>query len=148
TGVPKGVMLSHSALLARMYRAPADVPPPGSCMTIMKTAMSHSPFIGDIFSPLFHGCYFAIARTGGQQDVAYLGQLILKHRVSRIGMTSSLLRALLDWPRAAECRSLEAVYVGGEAVSEELRQRFHSLFPNARFVVTYGTSETGHAMAC
>src|SRR5207237_9368271 len=100
TGVPKGIILSHRAIAARMFRADPDVPPAGHCMAIMKTAISHSPFIGEMFATLLHGCYFTIARPGGQQDVSYIGRLIIKHRVSHIAMTSAVLRAFLDWPVA------------------------------------------------
>ncbi len=147
TGLPKGVMLSHAAVAARMVRPEAEIPTAGSCMTILKTAISHSPFLGEMFTPLLHGCYFAIARPGGYQDTPYLGGLMQEHQVSHIAMTSSVLRTFLEWPGAAGCRALTAVYVGGEAVTEELRKRFHERFPAAKFFVTYGTSESGHMLS-
>ena len=77
TGVPKGVMVSHATIAARMFRPESDVPEAGSCMSIMKTPISNSPFLGEMFAPLLHGCYFAIARPDGHQDVAYLAKLIM-----------------------------------------------------------------------
>ena len=116
-------------------------------MAIMKTPIGNSPFLGEMFAPLLHGCYFAMARPDGHQDIAYLGSLIATHGVTHIAMTSAVLRAFLEWPDAAQCRSLRAVQCGGDVVSDELRARFLAFFPDARFVVTYGTTESGHALS-
>ena len=124
TGTPKGVMVSHATVAARMFRPEGEVPGPGSCMAIMKTPISNSPFLGEMFAPLLHGCYFVIARPDGHQDIPYLGELITTHGVTHIAMTSALLRAFLDWPDAAQCQSLKAVQCGGDVVSDELRNRF------------------------
>ena len=148
TGVPKGVMISHATVAARMFRAECDVPERGNCMAIMKTPIGNSPFLGEMFSPLLHGCYFVIARPDGHQDIPYLGSLIMHHGVSHIAMPSSVLRALVDWPQAARCTSVKAVYCGGEAVSDELRDRCFESFAGARCVVTYGTTEAGHQLSC
>ncbi len=148
TGAPKGVMVSHATIAARMFRPESDLPDAGSCMAIMKTPISNSPFIGEMFAPLLHGCHFAIARPEGHQDVPYLGSLIRTHGVTHIAMTSAMLRAFLDWPESAQCQSLEAVQCGGDVVSDELRGRFLARFPKARFSVTYGTTESGHALSC
>jgi amino acid adenylation domain-containing protein len=147
TGVPKGVMLPHKAVAARMWRPEDEIAPLGHCMTILKTAISHSPFLGEMFTPLLHSCYFAIARPGGYQDVSYLGDLINQHHITHIAMTSSVLRTFVEWPGSADCRSLKAVYCGGELVTDELRQKFHDRFRDARFYVTYGTSEAGHVLS-
>ena len=116
-------------------------------MAIMKTPIGNSPFLGEMFAPLLHGCYFAMARPDGHQDIAYLGSLIATHGVTHIAMTSAVLRAFLEWPDASQCRSLRAVQCGGDVVSDELRARFLAFFPDARFVVTYGTTESGHALS-
>jgi amino acid adenylation domain-containing protein len=148
TGVPKGVMVSHATVAARMFREEADLPDEGRCLAILKTPIGNSPFLGEIFAPLLHGCYFVIARPGGNQDIPYLGSLIIEHGVTHIAMTSAVLRAFLEWPEAARCRSLKAVYCGGEVVSDGLRDRFRECFGEARCVVTYGTTEAGHSLTC
>lgn len=148
TGKPKGVMISHATIAARMFRPDCEVPPPGTCMAIVKTAISHSPFLGETLAPLLHGCYFAIARPGGHQDISYLGKLIIDHALPYIAMTSTILRAFLDWPGASQCRSLKGVYCGGEAVTDDLRQRFFKCLGQTQLLVSYGTSEGGHKLTC
>jgi amino acid adenylation domain-containing protein len=148
TGAPKGVMVSHATVAARMVRQDSDVADPGTCMAIMKTPISNSPFLGEMFAPLLHGCYFVIARPDGHQDIPYLAKLIVDHSVTHIAMTSTVLRAFLEWPGAADCRTLKSIHCGGEAVTDDLRRRFFECFPNARLVVTYGTTESGHKLSC
>ena len=105
TGVPKGVMVSHATIAARMFRPESDVPDAGSCMAIMKTPISNSPFLGEMFAPLLHGCYVAIARPDGHQDVPYLAKLILTHGVTQIAMTSAMLAPFSICPMLHSARA-------------------------------------------
>ena len=147
TGTPKGLMVTHAIAAARMFRQESQTPPPGSCMVIMKTSIGHSPFLGELFAPLLHGCYFAVARPQAYEDVEYLGSLVARHRVTRLIMTPAALRAFLDWPEAGSCDSLTRIFCGGEAVADDLRERVFERFPRARFFIGYGTTETGHALS-
>ena len=147
TGSPKAVMLSHATVAARMVRPESEIPEPAACMAILKTPIGNSPALGEMFAPLLHGCYFAIAGPDGHHDVAVLGSLMIEHGVAHVAMTSTLLRAFLEWPDVARCRRLAAISCGGESVTEDLRRRFAERFPQARFVVSYGTTEAGHCLS-
>jgi amino acid adenylation domain-containing protein len=147
TGTPKGVTISHSAVVARMFRPESDRPSAGSCMAIMKTPMSNSPFLGEMFAPLLYGCYFVIARPGGHQDLPYLANLIADYGVTHISMTTSVLQAFVECADPALLRSLRTIYCGGEVVAEDLRRRLAERLEAVRLVVTYGTTEAGHALS-
>ena len=146
TGVPKGVMVSHATVAASMFRTESDVPEAGSCMAIMKTPISNSPFLGEMFAPLLHGCYFAIARPDGHQDIPYLGQPDHDPRrhahCDDVGRAASLSRV------ARVRRGVKACGLSNVAATLFRRNcagRFLECFRQARFSVTYGTTESGHA---
>lgn len=148
TGVPKGVLVSHAAAAARLFRPEADLPPAGSCLSILKTSIGLSPFLGDLFAPLLHACHFVIAQPGRHQDVSYLGELIRRHSVRTLALPATLLRAFLEWPGASSCRSLDVVFCGGESVTEDLRARFFGVFDAVRLIIGYGTTESGPLTVC
>ncbi|WP_238009491.1 amino acid adenylation domain-containing protein [Dactylosporangium sp. AC04546] len=125
TGVPKGAMICHRAIAARLLWqrrmlgfGPGDA-------ALFKAPFSFDISLNEIFLPLVTGATLVIARPGGERDVEYLLDLITRHRVSFTYLVASMLDMLLQLPGIdAVTGSLKHVWCGGEALTPELFARF------------------------
>ena len=140
TGRPKGVMGTHrshaTGLLWLQHSAgltPKD-------RHLMKASVTFSPFLRELFSPLFIGGTVIMARPGGEQDTAYLVRLIAEHFVTVISFVPSALKVFLQEPNIERCQSLRHVISGGEAATIELQEQFFASL-EADWHLYYGASE-------
>ena len=142
SGRPKGVMVHHRGIANHMCWLRAQHPMDTSDVLIQKTPFSFDASIWDFFSALICGARLLIAAPGRQFDVDYLLDLIMRGGVTRLKLVPTLLRAMLEHPRFAECTCLRAVFSGGEALSHELAQRFFEVLPGTVLYNHYGPTET------
>ncbi|PMQ04698.1 Tyrocidine synthase 3 [Dyella sp. AD56] len=142
SGRPKGVMVHHRGIANHMCWLRQQYPMDVSDVLIQKTPFSFDASIWDFFSALICGARLLMAAPGRHFDVDYLTSLIISGGVTRLKLVPTLLRALLEHPRFAECTSLRAVFSGGEALSHELAQRFFSVLPGTTLYNHYGPTET------
>ena len=131
TGLPKGAPNTHRAIrnrllwMQRRYRLDA------SDRVLQKTTTSFDVSVWELFWPLVAGARLVLARPGGQQDPAYLLELIREQEVTTLHFVPPMLRAFLAEPGVAGARSLRRVIVSGEALPPDLVQRFHAVFAAA-----------------
>ena len=123
TGVPKGVMGTHRVHVSRLLWLHDALRLTAGDRHVLKASVSFSPFLRELFSPLFVGGISVIARPGGQLDTAYLAQLVVDQTISVISFVPSALRAFLEQPGISRCHSLRHVISGGEAATVELQER-------------------------
>lgn len=142
SGRPKGVMVHHGGIANHMCwlreRYPMDV----TDVLVQKTPFSFDASIWDFFSALICGARLLVAAPGRHFDVDYLTDLIIGGGATRLKVVPTLLRALLEHPRFAECTSLRAVFSGGEALPHELTRRFFTVLPGTPLYNHYGPTET------
>jgi amino acid adenylation domain-containing protein/non-ribosomal peptide synthase protein (TIGR01720 family)/FkbM family methyltransferase len=125
SGQPKGVMVSHRAIVNRLLWMQQELPLLASDRVLQKTAFSFDASIWEFFVPLMAGAQLELARPGGQQESGYLAAVIAERKITILQVVPTMLAVLLEEEGWERCESLRRVYCGGERFSEELRERFY-----------------------
>ncbi|WP_280716913.1 amino acid adenylation domain-containing protein [Kitasatospora sp. MAP5-34] len=148
TGRPKGVMIEHRSIVHQMrWLTTAYGLGPGSTV-LQKTPMSFDAAQWEILAPC-RGSRIVIGAPGVYRDPERLVDTIRRHGVTTLQCVPTLLRALLDTDRLAECASLTQVFCGGEALPRQLAAQFLATLPTCELVNLYGPTEcTINASAC
>ncbi|HEX7181707.1 MAG TPA: amino acid adenylation domain-containing protein, partial [Thermoanaerobaculia bacterium] len=140
TGLPKGVVVSHRAILNHMQWQ-QEIFPLGPGDTVLhKTPMSFDPSVCELFAPLWVGARLVLARPGGEKEPAYLVDQIRRHEVSALQVVPTLLRLLVAEPGLAHCRSLRRIYCGGELLPHELAEHLKQVW-GGDLINVYGPTE-------
>ena len=138
TGVPKGVAVTHGAVVNFLAGAAAVAPVgPGDRMLAV-TTVSFDIHVLELYLPLLAGAAVAVAGPGQAADPAVLAGLVVRDGVTVMQATPSLWQALLD----GHARALAGVRAlsGGEALPGALAA---GLAAGARDAVNlYGPTET------
>jgi len=128
TGRPKGVVVSHQAIVNRIAWAQHAFPLNADDRMLMKTPISFDVSVPEVFWPLTVGATLVIARPGGHREPRYLVDLIESERVTALHFVPSMLELFFD--EALDGResvdrlsSLTRVTVSGEALPQELADR-------------------------
>lgn len=148
TGLPKGVMLTHSNLVASVRQVGS-----GLRMTERDTTLAVAPFfhiMGFVVSlavPLASG---ATVLTMPRFDLAQFFALIERHRVTVLGVPPPVMAALVRHPLAAEhdLTSLELIVSGGAPLGADLQREEAARFPHATVGQAWGMTETTVGAPC
>ena len=141
TGQPKGVMISHRAIVNHMLWMQAEFPLGPDDRVFQKTVYGFDASVWELFSPLVAGARLVMARPDGHRDAAYMIGSAEAEGITVMQLVPSMLRVLLDEPRAGEWRGLRRMFCGGEALTYDLRRRFRERV-GALLVNLYGPTET------
>ena len=146
TGRPKGVLVSHQAIINRIewmqhaYRlGAADV-------VLQKTPCSFDVSVWEFFWPLMVGARLAMAEPDAHRDPDALMAAIARHGVTCLHFVPSMLAIFnahakaLHAPGRSACPSLRLVFCSGEALGKAPAQEF-SLYVDARLHNLYGPTE-------
>ncbi|GGZ02130.1 non-ribosomal peptide synthetase [Streptomyces avidinii] len=124
TGRPKAVVVEHAAIVNRLlwmqdrYRLGADD------RVLQKTPFGFDVSVWEFFWPLLTGAALVVAEPGGHKDPSYLTRVIQEESITTVHFVPSMLAAFVEDPQAGRCRSLRRVVCSGEALPEELKNRF------------------------
>jgi amino acid adenylation domain-containing protein len=140
TGLPKGVTVSHRAVVNRLRFAVAQDLLPGDRM-LQKTTFAFDVSLYEIFGPLLVGGLGVLVRPGGQQDPEHLLDVLLEQDITQLTLPVSLLSLLIETPRFALCTGLRFVITGAETVPEDLPERLFARL-KTRLLNRYGPTET------
>ena len=145
TGEPKGVMITHRAIVNHMRWMQEAYPLTPDDRVLQKTPAGFDASVWELFAPLLAGACLVLARPGGHRDPAYLAAELRAQRVTVLQVVPTLLRLLLDEPEFAAATELRRLFCGGEVFPPDLAARFTSLM-RAELVNLYGPTEaTIHA---
>ncbi|MEW2080158.1 amino acid adenylation domain-containing protein, partial [Streptomyces sp. NPDC013433] len=140
TGKPKGVVVSHAAIVNRLvwmqsaYRlTPADV-------VLQKTPATFDVSVWEFFWPLQVGATLVLAQPDGHRDPAYLRTVIAEYGVTTAHFVPSMLEVFLANQDMGAETSLRTVLASGEALPASLAQRLRVL-TGARLHNLYGPTE-------
>lgn len=141
TGAPKCIVTPHrgaanllSCDQAEYRLGPAD-------RLLQKAPFTFDASMWEVFWPLTSGATVVVAPPGGQRDPKYLARLMREEQITLVHFVPVMLRAFLAEPEAARCTSLRMVHCGGEAITPDLVERFHQVFPHAELHNQYGPAE-------
>ncbi|MBM7774388.1 amino acid adenylation domain-containing protein/non-ribosomal peptide synthase protein (TIGR01720 family) [Actinokineospora baliensis] len=141
TGTPKGAMILHKAIAARLLWQKEMLGFGLGDAALFKAPLGFDISINEIFLPLVTGGAVVVAAPGAERDVEYLLRLITDHRVSFTYLVASMLDMLLQLPGiTAVTDTLKHVWCGGEALTPELFDRFRRTL-GATMYHGYGPAE-------
>ena len=141
TGLPKGAMNSHRGICNRLLWMQEQYQLQRQDTVLQKTPFSFDVSVWEFFWPLLAGARLVLAEPGGHRDPRYLAELIEAEHVTVLHFVPSMLRAFLqqeDLQRT--CSSLRDVVCSGEALPQDLAERFFARLP-ARLHNLYGPTE-------
>ncbi|WP_020659187.1 amino acid adenylation domain-containing protein [Amycolatopsis benzoatilytica] len=140
TGRPKGVMVEHRSVLSQMrwMNFFGHVGP--HTTVLQKTPVSFDAAQWEILAPAVGGSV-VVGAPGIYRDPEALIDTVIRHQVTALQCVPTLLRALLDTERFADCTSLRRVFSGGEALSVPLAREFLRTMPGSSLVNLYGPTE-------
>lgn len=140
TGVPKGICVPHRAAVHsyhwRLTEYPYEKDDRVAC---------HVFFVWELMRPMLGNVPLYVIPDCIIYDSIRLADYIEKHRITRILFTPSLLQLILDTVPTEQLRtkfqSLRIVWLCGEVVTIELRNRFMNILPKCYLLNLYSVSE-------
>src|ERR1700761_8810503 len=141
TGAPKGALNTHGAVRNLLLWMQATYQLTSDDRVVHHTPMTFDASVAEIFWPLTVGARLVIAQPDGHRDPAYLVRTVIEQSITAVHFTPSTLRAFLAEPEVRNCVGLRTVTCGGEALSDELAQRFLATL-EAELWNEYGPAET------
>ena len=140
TGQPKGVLVPHRGIVNHTTWLGRALPLVDGDKVLLNTSLGFDASCFDIYAPLSAGMPLVLARPGGQQDPAYLVEMLITHGITRFHGVPALLQMMMEVSRFGECKRLRSVNLGGEDLSVGLQQRLFQLLP-VTLVNHYGLTE-------
>jgi len=141
TGHPKGVMLTHRAVVNHKLWNLRAVDFGANDRLLQKSSLSFDASVSEFFLPLLCGAAVHLAPPGLQRDLPALLQTVLRDGITHLTLAPSTARALVDDPALPACTSLRVIQFGGEPLDAALAAQFHAALPQARLMNFYGPSE-------
>jgi len=143
TGAPKGVILSHRAVLSRASRAAEDFQiNPNDTLSLIQS-IGVNAGIRDIFTALLNGASLSLYDIQNQ-GINRLGKWINKQNITHSYFVPTVWRIFNEVDREGYFPSVQIVRLGGEPVIQQdvtsLRKKFNK---ECYFINGYASTETG-----
>jgi len=147
TGAPKGVKISHRALINRIASMSRFLQVSKADVCLYKTSLCFDVHIWEFVLPLACGCSLVVYPQSDDIDLFSIAELITAEKVTIVGFVPSLLNMALDIESLVNNNALRAVLCGGEAWAPVLAKKFYSKLPDRKLYNSYGPTETTIAVA-
>lgn len=148
TGRPKGVVVSHGAIVNRILWMQAAYPLTAGDRILQKTPCGFDVSVWEFFWSCVTGAALVMAPPEAHRDPGALIELIEAHGITTIHFVPSMLALFLDavGERAAArpgpvCASLARIFASGEALSRPLARACRAALPGAELHNLYGPTE-------
>jgi amino acid adenylation domain-containing protein len=145
TGVPKGVVLSHRALVSGQRWLQRTFPLDRDDTQLLRTTAGVTNLVREVFWPVIAGARIALLPPGAHRDVEAHAAAIVRHRVTVLLVVPAMLRALLDTPRFRDCATLRHVFSSSDTMPGDLPARFAAAGLGATLHNLYGLTEALYA---
>jgi long-chain acyl-CoA synthetase len=142
TGRPKGVAITHAAVLANVDHVNYWLPYREGGVYLHAAPIFHIADFPFMFAaPAFGTCQVTIAKFNPQAFC----ETVQQERVTRTVLVPTMINLLTQFERLAEydLSSLVELGYGGSPIAPELIHRARQALPHVKLVQVYGLSETG-----
>lgn len=146
SGRPKGVLVSHSAIINRIEWMQHEYAMTAEDTVLQKTPCSFDVSVWEFFWPLMVGARLVMAEPEAHRDPQALVQTIEQFNVTCMHFVPSMLAIFTANAKAVYqqgqviCRSLKLVFCSGEALTKAAAQEFSRYF-DAQLHNLYGPTE-------
>ena len=146
TGRPKGVAVSHRAIVNRILWMQNEYPLGTDDAILQKTPCGFDVSVWEFFWSYLTGARLVMAPPDAHRDPAALVRLVEEHRVTTIHFVPSMLALFTSsvveahGPDSPVCTSLTRVFCSGEALGRGLSRAFAARF-GAELHNLYGPTE-------
>ncbi|AWJ86457.1 non-ribosomal peptide synthetase (plasmid) [Azospirillum sp. TSH58] len=153
TGRPKGVAVSHGAIVNRILWMQNEYPLGPDDAILQKTPCGFDVSVWEFFWSFLVGARLVMAPPEAHRDPAALVRLIEEHRITTIHFVPSMLALFTasviesHGPDAPMCTSLTRVFCSGEALGRSLSRAFADRF-GAALHNLYGPTEAAVDVTC
>ncbi|MDV8075437.1 amino acid adenylation domain-containing protein [Rhodococcus sp. IEGM 1370] len=152
TGEPKGVVVSHRAIVNRLTWMRAEYGLHDNDVMVLKTPVTFDVSLWELFLPLQIGARLVIAEADGHRDPRYLAHLFRSESVTVAHFVPSMLTVFAAESAASHAESLRFVFTSGESLPVATAQSAVEVLSPVRIVNLYGPTEaavdvTGHEFA-
>lgn len=145
TGRPKGVMLSHSALMLNTVLSLLAAPVPSTARLLQATPLFHLAGLAQTLRFMMVGASISIQPSFIPSKVL---AAIEQQRITHLATVPTMLQLLVDAAAQAPANvsSVSWVVYGASPITQGLLEGAMRLFPNADFVQGYGMTEMAAAV--
>ncbi len=140
TGAPKGVGISHAAILNQLTWLQTEQKLRVGEVILQKTPVSFDAAQWELLA-VCCGVQVVMGRPGVYRDPEALIEQVKQHGVTMLQGVPTLLQALVDLPEFESCTTLTSLFSGGEALTRKLANRIFEARPGCRLVNLYGPTE-------
>ncbi|MCZ4076318.1 non-ribosomal peptide synthase/polyketide synthase [Rhodococcus sp. H36-A4] len=142
TGLPKGVSISHRAIVNQMLWRQEIYRLTAADVLIQKTPATFDVSVWEFFWGLENGASLVIAPHDAHRDPGRITRIIEREQVTLAHFVPSVLSVYVTDVDTDACRSLRLLFVGGEAFTPSAVARVRRVFPGAELHDLYGPAET------
>ncbi len=141
TGQPKGVMLSHRALVSGQRWLQTRFPLSEKDRQLLRTTLSVTNLVREIFWPLLSGCVIVVLPPGEHRSPSKLVNTINQSSISVFLAVPALLAGMIEEPEFKQNRTLRYVFSSSDVMPGDLPARFFACDLPARLFNLYGLTE-------
>lgn len=141
TGLPKGVVVEHGALLNQIQWLQHTYHLTELDKILHHSSLAFDVSIEEIFWPLCSGASLVIAPKDVHQNIEGFIDLIEKRKITILDLVPSLLAVILQHSRLERLKSIRQVLIGGEILHNSLVKKFYENL-SASLHNMYGLTET------
>ncbi|MBE3201500.1 amino acid adenylation domain-containing protein [Frankia sp. CH37] len=148
TGRPKGVALSHAAVVNRLVWGREVLGFSSSDRVLLKTPFTFDVSVPEFFLPLIVGAVVVVARDGAHGDPDYIADVVRERQVTSVHFVPSMLQAFLDsGVEAGSFPGVRLVSFTGEALPVAAAVGAREVFDRAGLFNLYGPTEAAVEIA-
>ncbi|MEO1049778.1 MAG: amino acid adenylation domain-containing protein [Bacteroidota bacterium] len=145
TGTPKGVEISHQAVvnlsnwLSDLVYADLKEP----AVALLTASISFDASVKQLFAPFLNGACLVTLNEEQRNDITAYIHALKHYKVNVLDITPVFLNEVISTLEEEQATlDIDNVMVGGEILTPEITQRFHNIFePSNRLVNVYGVTE-------
>ncbi|OPG94385.1 hypothetical protein B2I21_30820 [Chryseobacterium mucoviscidosis] len=145
TGKPKGVMIENHSVVNTLLDLERRFPVQAGDVYLLKTAYTFDVSATELFGWFMGEGALSILEPGAEKDPLRIASTVAAHQVTHINFVPTLFRLFLETmelrPDLSPLETLKWVFVGGEAVTPDIIQKYDKLGIRASLENVYGPTE-------
>lgn len=143
TGKPKGIKQKHETLSHFLQGMQERIDLSENDRAIVHTSITFDISVEEIFHTLMTGGTLSILAPGKEKFADAMIDHIIESQCTVLHTVPSMMQAMLDVMKINTITSLplKKVLVGGEALTNDLVNRFYDVFPDTELFNVYGPAE-------